>query len=174
LSFEEDSVQDFVRFPLAGGGSVVVEVEAEPGLERASAPSGVLRKATTTFEHALSEVRAAAGAALAQFRDLGPDEVELKFGVKLDAQAGAVIARTGLQGQFEVKLKWVRGEAPTEDSAEEEPGKPVAGSVTGPGSAAGSPAAGGADPVAGTAAVADAATAGPTAGGADPVSPNVP
>ena len=139
---------DFVRFPLADGGSVLVEVEVEPGLERASAPSGVLRKATTTFEHALGEVRAAAGAALAQFRGLGPDEVELKFGVKLDAQAGAVIARTGLQGQFEVKLKWVRGEeGSTEDSAEEEPAKPAAGGVAGPD---------------------------PAASGADPVSPNVP
>ena len=56
----------------------------------------------------------------AQFRDLGPDEVELKFGVKLDAQAGAVIARTGLQGQFEVKLKWVReGVSPSEEAAAE-------------------------------------------------------
>jgi hypothetical protein len=83
----------------------------------------VLRKATTTFEHALSEVRAAACAALAQFRDLGPDEVELKFGVKLDAQAGAVIARTGLQGQFEVKLKWLRdGASPAEEAAEEPEG----------------------------------------------------
>ena len=113
-------MQEFVRFPLADGGSVVVEVEGEPGLEQASAPSGVLREATTTFEHALSEVRAAASAALAQFRDLGPDEVELKFGVKLDAQAGAVIARTGLQGQFEVKLKWLRdGVSPAEEPAEE-------------------------------------------------------
>ncbi|MEV7097780.1 CU044_2847 family protein [Amycolatopsis sp. NPDC051045] len=114
-------MQEFVRFPLADGGTVVVEVEAEPGLEHASVPSGVLRKATTTFEHALGEVRAAAAAALAQFRDLGPDEVELKFGVKLDAQAGAVIARTGLQGQFEVKLKWLRDGASTAADAAEEP-----------------------------------------------------
>lgn len=151
---------DFVRFPLADGGSVVVEVEVEPGLERASAPSGVLRKATTTFEHALSEVRAAAGAALAQFRDLGPDEVELKFGVKLDAQAGAVIARTGLQGQFEVKLKWVRGEAAasTEDGAEEAPG---ASAGTGAGTAGSGP-------------VAAGGSAGDPAAGGDPVSPQVP
>lgn len=123
---KENPVPEFVRFPLTGGGSVVVEVEVEPGLERASLPSGALRKAATTFEHALSEVRTAAGAALAQFRDLGPDEVELKFGVKLDAQAGAVIARTGLQGQFEVKLKWIRDDAATStedraDAAEEPP-----------------------------------------------------
>ncbi|SED14708.1 hypothetical protein SAMN04489727_6620 [Amycolatopsis tolypomycina] len=116
-------MQEFVRFPLADGGTVVVEVEGEPGLERASVPSGVLRKASTTFEHALGEVRTAAAAALAQFRNLGPDEVELKFGVKLDAQAGAVIARTGLQGQFEVKLKWVReGAAPSEEAPAEPEG----------------------------------------------------
>jgi hypothetical protein len=35
-----------------------------------------------------------------------PDEVEIKFGVKLDAEVGALIARTGVQGQFEVKLTW--------------------------------------------------------------------
>lgn len=156
---------DFVRFPLADGGSVVVEVEVEPGLERASVPSGVLRKATTTFEHALSEVRAAAGAALAQFRDLGPDEVELKFGVKLDAQAGAVIARTGLQGQFEVKLKWVRGEAEasTEDRAEEESPNVPASSGNWFASAGD-----------GSAAADDGATSTAAAGGAHSVSPDLP
>jgi hypothetical protein len=35
-----------------------------------------------------------------------PDSVEMTFGVKLDAQAGAVIAKTGVQGHFEVKLTW--------------------------------------------------------------------
>jgi hypothetical protein len=52
-----------------------------------------------------------------------PDEVEIKFGVKVDAQAGAVIAKTGLQGQFEIKLKWVRDATATPDPAppEDEP-----------------------------------------------------
>lgn len=167
---------DFVRFPLADGGSVVVEVEVEPGLERASVPSGVLRKATTTFEHALSEVRAAAGAALAQFRDLGPDEVELKFGVKLDAQAGAVIARTGLQGQFEVKLKWVRGavEGSTEDSAEEAPANPAAGAATGAGSAGSGPVTAGNPAADNPAAGNPAAAHDPAASEGDPASSNVP
>ncbi len=35
-----------------------------------------------------------------------PDELEITFGVKLDAQMGAVIARTGVEGQLEVKLTW--------------------------------------------------------------------
>jgi hypothetical protein len=30
----------------------------------------------------------------------------IKFGVKLDAEVGAVIAKTGVEGHFEVKLTW--------------------------------------------------------------------
>ena len=113
-----------VRFPLEAGGSVLVEVETEPGLERAGRPGAVLKDATATFERAVSQVRDAASAAMAQFLAMPrtPDEVEIKFGLKLDAQAGAVIARTGLQGQFEVKLKWRRGESAGEEDAEPEAG----------------------------------------------------
>ncbi|WIX75180.1 CU044_2847 family protein [Amycolatopsis carbonis] len=34
--------------------------------------------------------------------------MEIKFGVKLSAEAGAVIAKTGVEGQLEIKLKWRR------------------------------------------------------------------
>ncbi|WP_158884670.1 CU044_2847 family protein [Amycolatopsis anabasis] len=115
---------EFVRFALEEGGSVLVEVEEEPGLARASRASGVVRQASASFERALHEVRSAATAALAQFREMGPDEVELKFGVKLDAQAGAVIAKTGLQGQFEIKLKWLAAESTDEPAPEEDQRKP--------------------------------------------------
>ncbi|WIY01297.1 hypothetical protein QRX60_45940 [Amycolatopsis mongoliensis] len=50
-----------------------------------------------------------------------------------------MIARTGLQGRFEVKLKRVRDKASTEDGAEAEPGNPAAGSAAGPGPAAADP-----------------------------------
>ena len=113
---------ELVRFPLAGGGSVLVEIDERPGVSPAGRGSGVLREARTTFEKAVGEVREAAAAALAQFTEMtrAPDEVELKFGIKLDAEVGAIIARTGIQGQFEVKLKWRRTES-TRDSEEPEP-----------------------------------------------------
>jgi hypothetical protein len=111
---------ELVRFPLADGRSVLVEIEQRPGVAPAGRAGGVLREARTTFEKAVGEVREAAAAALAQFTAMtrAPDEVELKFGIKLDAEAGAVIARTGIQGQFEVKLKW-RREQSTVDTVEE-------------------------------------------------------
>jgi hypothetical protein len=101
------AVTELVRFELAEGGSVVAELDGAPGVSRAGR-QGVLETARSTLEGALTEVRDAAAATLAQFQDMArkPDEVEIKFGVKLDAQAGAIIARTGMQGHFEVTVKW--------------------------------------------------------------------
>lgn len=85
----------------------------------------VVRDARRSFEQALGTVRDAASAALGQFQAMArkPDEVEIKFGVKLSAEAGAVIAKTGIDGQFEVKLKWKR-DAATETAPEEEAEEP--------------------------------------------------
>jgi hypothetical protein len=108
-----EKMTEVMRVPLDGGGSVLVEVEPTPGLERAGRVSDTVREASQSLERALEQVRDAAAAAVAQFAEMSrrPDEVELKFGLKLDAQAGAVIARTGVQGHFEVKLKWRAAEA---------------------------------------------------------------
>lgn len=114
---------ELVRFPLAEGGSILVEVDERPGVSRAGRSSTrVLQEARATFEHAVAGVRDAAASALAQFTSMtrAPDEVELKFGLKLDAEAGAVIARTGIQGQFEVKLRWRRDGLPIEEETVEE------------------------------------------------------
>ncbi|WP_326836824.1 CU044_2847 family protein [Amycolatopsis rhabdoformis] len=102
---------ELARFPLEGGGDVVVEVgPAAPGTARVGRREDVLADARESFETALASVRDAAAAALGQFRDMtrAPDEVEIKFGVKLSAEAGAVIAKTGVEGQLEIKLKWRR------------------------------------------------------------------
>ena len=99
---------EVMRIPLDGGESVLVEVEPTPGLERAGRAGDLLQQASQSLEQALLQVRDAAAAAVNQFARMPrrPEEIELKFGIKLDAQAGAIIARTGLQGHFEVRLKW--------------------------------------------------------------------
>ena len=98
---------ELAKFKLEGGGSVLVEVKEEPGTTRVSR-QGRIRDARTTFQTALSEVRDAATVALTQFSTMTrqPDEVEIAFGVRLDAEVGAVIAKTGMAGNFEVKLTW--------------------------------------------------------------------
>ena len=99
---------ELTRFELAHGGSVVVEVAAPPGagMERVGHAGDAVRDAGATLEGALGDVRRAAGAALAQFQSMGPTEVTLSFGIKIDAQVGAVVAKTGAEGHFEVTLTW--------------------------------------------------------------------
>ncbi|SCL32312.1 hypothetical protein GA0070616_4433 [Micromonospora nigra] len=112
------------RFPLESGGSVVIEVDGRRGMTPAANAGKVVREARATFDRALEEVRDAASVALAQFQAMAhrPDEVEIKFGVQLTAEAGAVIARTGVQGQFEVTVRWQRSPHPP---SADTPGSPA-------------------------------------------------
>lgn len=98
---------ELAKFSLAGGGSVHVDVDEVPRVTPVSRHGRIL-DAKATFETALGEVRHAAVVALTEFRAMAsqPDEVEITFGVRLDAEVGAVIAKTGMAGNFEVKLTW--------------------------------------------------------------------
>lgn len=119
---------DLIRFPLDEQSAVLVEldsiVDAEtdpdrPEIGPVSRSGDVIRSATTSFDDALTHVRKAAAIALAKFSDMdvGPNAVEVEFGVKLNAEAGAVIARTGMEGHLKVKLTW----GGTQHAAEREP-----------------------------------------------------
>lgn len=97
-----------VEFKTEDGALVVVEgAEDATGSRLVSRGDGPDR-AARTFESALDGVRAAAESALRVFRDgsLQPDAVELEFGVKLSAEAGAVIAKGSAEGHLVVKLTW--------------------------------------------------------------------
>ncbi|MET9833399.1 CU044_2847 family protein [Streptomyces sp. NPDC006385] len=107
------------EFKTESGALVVVEgVEDEPGARMVSRGDGPDR-AARTFEGALEGVRAAAESALRVFRDgsLRPDAVELEFGVKLSAEAGAVIAKGAAESHLVVRLSWSPGQAPTSSEA---------------------------------------------------------
>lgn len=103
-------MSEVVRFELDGGGSVLVEPATESGIVRAGGPGTAIRNATASFEAALSGVREAAAATLRQFTSLPrqPDEVTVEFGVRLDLEAGAVIARTAVEGHIQVTVLWKR------------------------------------------------------------------
>ncbi|WP_307801214.1 CU044_2847 family protein [Actinomadura violacea] len=90
-------------------GTIVVETDStEPGMRSVARGDGLVHDAGAKFEDAFQHVRDAAEAALAALRggDLNPDAVELEFGVKLNAVAGAVIAKTSVEGHLKVKLTW--------------------------------------------------------------------
>ncbi|MEU3030956.1 CU044_2847 family protein [Streptomyces incarnatus] len=106
-------MDQLVEFTTEDGALVVVEGAAgvpRPGTRLVSRGDEVVR-AARTFEGALDGVRAAAEAALRVFRDgaLRPDAVEIEFGVKMSAEAGAIIAKGSAEGQLVVKLHWTPG-----------------------------------------------------------------
>lgn len=103
-----------MEFTTDSGATVLVEVDRDaPGARPVGRGGNSLAQAGRTFDEALQGIRTAAESALAAFRDgsLQPDGVELEFGVKLVAEAGAVIAKTSAEGHMTVKLSWNPGAA---------------------------------------------------------------
>ena len=100
-----------VEFPLENGDSILVEVD-EPALidDRIGLRDEVVQKATQTFESALDKVRPVANVILNKIRNLHQpaDEVEVKFGIKISAELGAVVASGSGEVNYEITLKWKR------------------------------------------------------------------
>jgi hypothetical protein len=93
---------------------VVVEVDSsDAGFQSVSRPGELIHTVEGKFEDALRSVRNAAESALRIFRDeaLKPDSVDIELGVKLNASAGAVIARTAGEAHLVVRLHWDAGTA---------------------------------------------------------------
>lgn len=103
---------ELVQFELPDGGVVFAEVTAdEPGMRRAGRTADEMWvKAATNLDQGLDGVRSAANATLDKLQNLArkPDEIELEFGVRLTAAAGAVIAKTSAEGHLQVRLAWTK------------------------------------------------------------------
>jgi hypothetical protein len=108
---------ELAQFPLSGGGVLVVEVDPADNFPRRVMRGGdgseTLATAATTFESALGPVRSAAEGILSQLRLLAqpPDEVQVEFGVKMGAAAGAIIAKVSTEANFKINLTWKKDPA---------------------------------------------------------------
>ncbi|MEU8800314.1 CU044_2847 family protein [Spirillospora sp. NPDC048819] len=103
-------MNELVRWQTENGTVVVETDDREPGFQSVSRAGDMIHDAAGRFEDAFQSVRDAAETALAALRGgaLDPDAVELEFGVKLNAAAGAVIAKTSVEGHLKVKMTWGR------------------------------------------------------------------
>ncbi|GET43307.1 CU044_2847 family protein [Microseira wollei] len=100
-----------VEFPLESGGSILIEVDDPASTDsRIGLGNKVAKNAQQTFESALEKVKPLANAILTKVRGLNEpaDEVEVKFGIKLSTQFGAVIASGNSEANCEIILKWKR------------------------------------------------------------------
>jgi Trypsin-co-occurring domain 1 len=101
------------QFTLEDGTPFLVEVD-EPesaGIQRVTAinTGQLVYQAKVTLEEALDRVKPVASTVLAKLKSgltTPADEIEVTFGLKLSAEAGAIISSVGGEVTFEVKLKW--------------------------------------------------------------------
>ena len=108
-------MKHLIEFPLEDGTTMLVEVEEpeQEGLERVSR-GDVIERAQQTLEKSLEKVRPAAQFILEKLRGLhdSPDEIEVQFGLKLNATSGAVLAAAGMEANYTVRLKWAKDKPP--------------------------------------------------------------
>ncbi|MDD1413867.1 hypothetical protein MEN41_04100 [Dolichospermum sp. ST_con] len=101
--------KQLVEFTLDGGGTFLVEVEQpeDTAIERVALPSGqMVTQAKQTFEDAIKQIKPVVATITNQFKDLNTKELEVKFGIKLSADAGAFITSVGGEVNFEITVKW--------------------------------------------------------------------
>jgi hypothetical protein len=99
-----------LEFQVGGGAKSQLLVEVDDPFDAGNRPvaQAVVEKARQSLEAALSEVTPGVGAIIEHVRKLAnkPDEFGLEFGIKFTAEAGALIAKTALEGNIKVSLKW--------------------------------------------------------------------
>lgn len=100
-----------VEFPLEDGTIMLVEIEEhDQGTLVKASVGDTVTKAQQTLEKSLEKVKPAAQFVIQQLRKLhdAPDEVQVSFGLKLSAEAGAVLASGGVEANYLVTLKWAK------------------------------------------------------------------
>jgi hypothetical protein len=88
----------------------VDETDVDSGAIRACRGSDAIQQAKGAFDDAIGMVKPATETIIAQFRTLSdpPDQASIEFGIKLNATAGAVIASTQVEANFQITLEWHR------------------------------------------------------------------
>jgi hypothetical protein len=110
-------MRGLVEFPSESGEPILVEVEdVRLGGEtrRGLSTSAVVERAQTSFEDALEKARPMATGLVGKLRAIGdaadnpPDEVQVEFGIVLNAEAGAVLASASAGANYKVTMTWKR------------------------------------------------------------------
>ncbi|NJK28458.1 MAG: hypothetical protein HC925_08380 [Coleofasciculaceae cyanobacterium SM2_3_26] len=107
-----------IEFPVGEGQTVLVEArefETRSGDTPVSKRRGIdVREARQTLEEALESLRPVVSVVKSKLDALvePADEVEVKFGVKLSGEVGAVVTTLGGEVNWEITLRWKKPETP--------------------------------------------------------------
>jgi hypothetical protein len=107
-----------------GVSTIYIEVEATPGAgagwdgdeTRDRTAARAVAVARDILDDGVELARSCARRFTEGLKDLGegiaPDEVELQLGIRLDAEFGAVLAKTKAGAQLQITLRWQRTDRP--------------------------------------------------------------
>lgn len=92
---------------------ILVELAPRPGVQRVSLPKPeeLARLSAQALDNAMTTIHAMAERTSTMIDHLAghPDEVELEFGVKMDVEGNALVAKAGAEAAISVSLTWKRG-----------------------------------------------------------------
>jgi hypothetical protein len=94
-------MSEIVSYTVGGNTQVGFEVDPPPGFRPVGAGQVVGR-----VEDAVRPAVAAAREVLDQIKALSPDEVEVKFGIKVSGTAAWLVAKAAAEASFEVTMTW--------------------------------------------------------------------
>jgi hypothetical protein len=87
----------------------MVEFSTQPGLRQVSlTPQDAARRSVEALGEAMTVVHSMAARVCAAVESMAqkPSNVEVSFGIKFDAQLGAIVAKSGIEASLNVKLSW--------------------------------------------------------------------
>lgn len=100
---------DLLQFKSIDGSTLTVEV-SDPGRDFGPENVGRVRdgvqEAGQTLEEAFGSVTPALRNLAKTIAQFAPDEHSVEFGLKLNAQIGALIAKSSAEAHFVVKMTW--------------------------------------------------------------------
>jgi Trypsin-co-occurring domain 1 len=89
--------------------TVLVDFAVRAGLKEVSlSPQDLAARSSAALDSAMASIRQMAERVASATEGLAqrPDEVEVEFGLKLDAAGGSLIARAGVEAHLTVTLTW--------------------------------------------------------------------
>jgi len=91
---------------------IVVELTPRPGLKQVSlgTPEDIVEKSSKALDSSMNTIHNMATRVNSMIDAIAvkPDQVEVEFGLKFDAEMGAMIAKAGMEASINVKLTWER------------------------------------------------------------------
>jgi hypothetical protein len=98
---------EVVRYRVDGDTVTLFEIEPVPGFRPAGAGD-----VAGTIKDAVGPAVEAAKVLLGQIKEIAPDGVEVKFGVKVTGTANWLVAKAATEANFEITLSWRPGDSP--------------------------------------------------------------